>query len=46
MSEPASGMTATQWLHQLLGIMVEQQASDLLISVGAPPSLPPRLLAS
>ena len=39
MSEPASGMTATQWLHQLLGIMVEQQASDLLISVGAPPSL-------
>ncbi|XKG57311.1 PilT/PilU family type 4a pilus ATPase [Vreelandella aquamarina] len=32
-------MTATQWLHQLLGIMVEQQASDLLISVGAPPSL-------
>ncbi len=39
MSEPASGMTVTQWLHQLLGIMVEQQASDLLISVGAPPSL-------
>ena len=39
MSEPASGMTAAQWLHQLLGIMVEQQASDLLISVGAPPSL-------
>ena len=39
MSEPASSMTATQWLHQLLGIMVEQQASDLLISVGAPPSL-------
>ncbi len=39
MSEPASGMTATQWLHQLLGIMVDQQASDLLISVGAPPSL-------
>ena len=39
MSESASGMTATQWLHQLLGIMVEQQASDLLISVGAPPSL-------
>ncbi|MCO7243703.1 PilT/PilU family type 4a pilus ATPase [Halomonas sp. Ps84H-12] len=32
-------MTVTQWLHQLLGIMVEQQASDLLISVGAPPSL-------
>ena len=39
MSESASGMTAPQWLHQLLGIMVEQQASDLLISVGAPPSL-------
>ena len=39
MSEPASGMTVTQWLHQLLGIMGEQQASDLLISVGAPPSL-------
>ena len=39
MSEPVSGMTVTQWLHQLLGIMVEQQASDLLISVGAPPSL-------
>ena len=39
MSEPASGMTVTKWLHQLLGIMVEQQASDLLISVGAPPSL-------
>ena len=39
MSEPASGMTVTQWLHQLLGIMVDQQASDLLISVGAPPSL-------
>jgi twitching motility protein PilU len=32
-------MTVTQWLHQLLGIMVDQQASDLLISVGAPPSL-------
>jgi len=32
-------MTVTQWLHQLLGIMVEQQASDLLISVGAPPRL-------
>ncbi|MGM0521748.1 MAG: PilT/PilU family type 4a pilus ATPase [Pseudomonadota bacterium] len=31
-------VTPTQWLHQLLGIMVEQQASDLLISVGAPPS--------
>ncbi|BBI70350.2 PilT/PilU family type 4a pilus ATPase [Vreelandella aquamarina] len=39
MSEPVSGMTVTQWLHQLLGIMVDQQASDLLISVGAPPSL-------
>ncbi|MDR5899326.1 PilT/PilU family type 4a pilus ATPase [Halomonas vilamensis] len=31
-------VTPTQWLHQLLGIMVEQEASDLLISVGAPPS--------
>jgi twitching motility protein PilU len=31
-------VTPTQWLHQLLSIMVEQQASDLLISVGAPPS--------
>lgn len=39
MSEPTNGMTAVQWLHQLLAIMVEQQASDLLISVGAPPSL-------
>ncbi|WP_172824597.1 PilT/PilU family type 4a pilus ATPase [Vreelandella subglaciescola] len=32
-------MTPARWLHQLLGRMVEQQASDLLISVGAPPSL-------
>ncbi|WFE69846.1 PilT/PilU family type 4a pilus ATPase [Halomonas sp. M1] len=39
MSEPKSGITASQWLHQLLAIMVEQQASDLLISVGAPASL-------
>lgn len=39
MSEPTNGMTASQWLHQLLAIMIEQQASDLLISVGAPPSL-------
>lgn len=39
MNEPAGRMTATQWLQQLLTIMVEQQASDLLISVGAPASL-------
>ncbi|NVF15542.1 PilT/PilU family type 4a pilus ATPase [Vreelandella maris] len=32
-------LSPTQWLHQLLDIMVEQNASDLLISVGAPPSL-------
>ncbi|QJQ96489.1 MULTISPECIES: PilT/PilU family type 4a pilus ATPase [Halomonadaceae] len=32
-------MTASEWLQQLLGIMVDQQASDLLISVGAPPTL-------
>ncbi|XKH59836.1 PilT/PilU family type 4a pilus ATPase [Halomonas sediminis] len=35
----ADRVTATQWLHQLLDIMVAQQASDLLISVDAPPSL-------
>ncbi|MCH4812995.1 PilT/PilU family type 4a pilus ATPase [Vreelandella neptunia] len=32
-------LSPVQWLHQLLDIMVEQNASDLLISVGAPPSL-------
>ncbi len=32
-------LSPAQWLHQLLDIMVEQNASDLLISVGAPPSL-------
>ncbi|MCH4564324.1 PilT/PilU family type 4a pilus ATPase [Halomonas sp. EGI 63088] len=32
-------MTATEWLHQLLDIMVQQEASDLLISVNAPPTL-------
>ncbi|MBB3191827.1 PilT/PilU family type 4a pilus ATPase [Halomonas cerina] len=32
-------MTAEDWLYQLLDIMVEQDASDLLISVGAPPTL-------
>ena len=32
-------MTANEWLQQLLQIIVEQQASDLLISVGAPPTL-------
>ncbi|MGS2742425.1 PilT/PilU family type 4a pilus ATPase [Halomonas sp. LS-001] len=35
----SDSVTPTEWLHQLLAIMVEQQASDLLISVGAPPSL-------
>lgn len=35
----AATLTPGQWLHQLLGIMVTQQASDLLISTGAPPSL-------
>jgi twitching motility protein PilU len=35
----ASTLTPGQWLHQLLDIMVTQQASDLLISTGAPPSL-------
>ncbi|WP_017431290.1 PilT/PilU family type 4a pilus ATPase [Vreelandella jeotgali] len=39
MADTPTTMTPVQWLHQLLGIMVEQQASDLLISVGAPPSL-------
>lgn len=32
-------MTPAEWLEQLLSIMVEKQASDLLISTGAPPSL-------
>lgn len=32
-------MTPAQWLDQLLAIMIEQGASDLLITVGAPPSL-------
>lgn len=36
---PDAQLSPTQWLHQLLDIMVEQNASDLLISVGAPPSL-------
>jgi len=35
----SDSVTPTEWLHQLLAIMVKQQASDLLISVGAPPSL-------
>ncbi|UYG07975.1 PilT/PilU family type 4a pilus ATPase [Halomonas sp. M4R1S46] len=32
-------MTAKEWLYQLLDIMIEKDASDLLISVGAPPTL-------
>ncbi|MFC3285557.1 PilT/PilU family type 4a pilus ATPase [Litchfieldella rifensis] len=32
-------MTPSEWLYQLLDIMVEQQASDLLVSVNAPPTL-------
>ncbi|SHM14507.1 twitching motility protein PilU [Vreelandella subglaciescola] len=39
MADTPVTMTPARWLHQLLGRMVEQQASDLLISVGAPPSL-------
>ncbi|GEN27718.1 twitching motility protein PilU [Halovibrio variabilis] len=39
MQAPPVELSPTQWLHQLLDIMVEQHASDLLISVGAPPSL-------
>lgn len=35
----SQSVTPTEWLHQLLDIMVEQQASDLLVSVGAPPNL-------
>lgn len=32
-------MTAQEWLNQLLDIMVQKEASDLLISVGAPPTI-------
>ncbi|GHB15360.1 PilT/PilU family type 4a pilus ATPase [Salinicola rhizosphaerae] len=32
-------MTPSQWLDQLLDIMLSQQASDLLVSTGAPPCL-------
>lgn len=32
-------MTAREWLEQLLGIMSQKEASDLLISVQAPPTL-------
>ncbi|TDO15416.1 MULTISPECIES: PilT/PilU family type 4a pilus ATPase [Halomonas] len=32
-------MTASEWLSQLLDIMVQQEASDLLISVNAPATL-------
>jgi len=32
-------MTAQEWLYQLLDIMVQKEASDLLISVNAPPTL-------
>ncbi|QTF92564.1 PilT/PilU family type 4a pilus ATPase [Halomonas sp. BM-2019] len=32
-------MTAKEWLYQLLDIMVQQEASDLLVSVNAPPTL-------
>ncbi|MDR5866309.1 PilT/PilU family type 4a pilus ATPase [Halomonas koreensis] len=32
-------MTPNEWLYQLLDIMVEKDASDLLISVAAPPTL-------
>ena len=32
-------MTAKEWLYQLLDIMVQKEASDLLISVNAPPTL-------
>ncbi|WP_110669267.1 PilT/PilU family type 4a pilus ATPase [Salinicola halophilus] len=32
-------MTPSQWFEQLLDIMLSQQASDLLISTGAPPCL-------
>lgn len=39
MTETPATTTPARWLHQLLGSMVEAQASDLLISAGAPPSL-------
>ncbi|MGM0785566.1 PilT/PilU family type 4a pilus ATPase [Halomonas faecis] len=32
-------MTAREWLEQLLGIMAQKEASDLLISVQAPPTM-------
>ncbi len=32
-------MTAQEWLYQLLDIMVTKEASDLLISVNAPPTI-------
>lgn len=32
-------MTPYEWLTQLLDIMLDKQASDLLVSTGAPPSL-------
>ncbi|SDK57277.1 PilT/PilU family type 4a pilus ATPase [Billgrantia gudaonensis] len=32
-------MTAREWLEQLLGIMAQKEASDLLISVQAPPTI-------
>ena len=32
-------MKANEWLQQLLEIMVDKEASDLLISVNAPPTL-------
>lgn len=32
-------MTPSEWLQQLLSIMVEKQASDLLVSTNAPPNL-------
>ena len=39
--KPVSGhdMTPSQWFEQLLDIMLAKQASDLLISTGAPPCL-------
>ena len=39
--QPVSGhdMTPSQWFEQLLDIMLAKQASDLLISTGAPPCL-------
>ncbi|MEC9484003.1 MAG: type IV pili twitching motility protein PilT, partial [Halomonas sp.] len=32
-------MTPREWLDQLLDIMVEKQASDMLISTNAPPNM-------